>query len=164
MASEVKGGHWLNSFLNLWMQFPSGFRRLRAWPVQCTMSWSSFSSKASFIDFRRAPRGGHKIFTLQVSWECISTVPCLSCPFTKATFIIQGSTIEVENAFQTALICLTFSRFSTIVELYSNPPNKHTAVWLPNFEKKTLIDVLRLFLASENYFDWLTWLLVLLHT
>ena len=46
---------------------------------------------------------------------------------------------------------------------YSNLPNKHTGT-ITEFWEKTLIDVSRLFLASENYFNWLHWFLVLLRT
>ena len=42
---------------------------------------------------------------------------------------------------------------------YSNLPNKHTGTIT-----KTLVDVLWIFLSSENYFNWLTWFLVLLRT
>ena len=48
----------------------------------------------------------------------------------------------------------------TAEEAYSNVPNKRTGKNTV-FWEKTLIDVLWLFLTSENYLDWLTWLLAL---
>ena len=45
----------------------------------------------------------------------------------------------------------------------SNLPNKRIGIFTA-FREKTLIDVLWLFLASKNYFNWLTWFLVLLRT
>ena len=64
------------------------------------------------------------------------------------------------HRLKNAITC--FSAFSREAE-YSNLPKKRTGT-ITEFWEKTLIDVSRLFLASENYFDWLTWFLVLLRT
>ena len=55
--------------------------------------------------------------------------------------------------------CSLYISSTTLIYL----PNKHTGT-LTEFWEKTLINVLRLFLASKNYFNWLTWFLLLLHT
>ena len=55
------------------------------------------------------------------------------------------------------------SRAGNRKSIYSNLPNKCTDS-ITEFWEKTLFDVSRLFLVSENYFNWLTRFLVLLHT
>ena len=65
--------------------------------------------------------------------------------------------------FQKHYWCTEVVLFCNLPFYYSNLPNKRTST-LTEFWEKTLIDVSQLFLASENYFDWLTWFLVLLRT